>query len=139
MGDPGKLDLNELAQKSFKQGKYSDYVHFVHIYVIEPHPMSPDISPYRGEVWEQQYSSKPQPKTYPERVANAADMLPNLQGDQLMLVDDLTPGQRINPLWCTYGPCPNCAYLIGTDGMIKTVQTWANPNDLETAIDDLLQ
>jgi hypothetical protein len=29
-----------------------------------------------------------------------------------------------NPAWCTYGTCPNCAFLIRQDGPIDTVQTW---------------
>ena len=37
----------------------------------------------------------------------------------------------------TYGPCPNCAYLINQDGMIDTTQIWFNAWDVEKAIDGL--
>jgi hypothetical protein len=131
--------LNELATKQYNDtSTYDDLVHFVHLYVIEPHPESPDISPYRGSVWEGSFSTKGQAFTYEERVAAAQDMLPLIEGNQLILVDDLVPGELNNPVWCTYGPCPNCAYLINQDGMIDTAQTWFNAGDMEKAIDGLL-
>lgn len=114
-------------------------MHIVHVYVIEPHPQSPDISPYRGEVWEAQYSTKGQPRTYDGRVANATDTEPSLQGAQLMVVDDLTPGALNNPLWCTYGPCPNCGFLIRQDGIIQRAQTWIDVDEMEAEIDALLR
>jgi hypothetical protein len=132
--------LNSLATKAFDASStYDQQVHFVQVYVIEPHPQDPDPSPYRGTVWEAEYSSKRQPMTYADRVQNARDALPSIQGNQLLLVDELTPGQNDNPLWCTYGPCPNCAFLIRQDGILDTVQTWANAADLESAIDALLR
>jgi hypothetical protein len=131
--------LNGIADATYQGSQiYSDVVHFVHVYIIEPHPASPDPSPYSGVVWEEGYSSMSQPLTYDERVTNALDMLPSIQGDQLLLVDDLTPGEMNNPVWCTYGPCPNCAFLIGQDGVVDTVQLWVGAN-IESAIDALLQ
>ena len=132
--------LNDLAAKSFDASTtYDDQLHFLQVYVIEPHPKSPDISPYNGQVWVAQYSTKGQPRTYDSRVANAVDAEPALLGDQLMVVDDLTPGARNNPVWCTYGPCPNCAYLINQQGIIEEAQTWFGSADMETAINDLLR
>ena len=107
------------------------------VYVIEPHPQDPDPSPYRGTVWEAEYSSKRQPMTYADRVQCARDMLPSVQGNQLLLVDDLAPGQD-NPVWCTYGTCPNCAYLIGQSGKIHASQLWASAPKMETEIRGLL-
>jgi len=139
--------LNQLAAKSFDANHtFDDVVHFVHVYVIEPHPESPDISPYRGDVWEAGYSTLGQPTTYSGRVTNAQQTASLLTGNQLLVVDDLTPGQHNNPAWCTYGPCPNCAYLIRQDGTIDTVQTgtidtvqtWVEPTDMESAIHNLL-
>lgn len=46
-----------------------------------------------------------------------------------VLVDEID-----NPLWCTYGPAPNIAYLIGTDGTIVTRQDWFDPAGMESAI-----
>jgi hypothetical protein len=117
---------------------YGDLLHIVHIYVVEPHPQSPELSPYSGEEWTREYSDRGQPETYAARVALALEILPELQGEQLLLVDDLTPEPLNNPVWCTYGPCPNCAYLIQQDGHIHTVQTWVSPAELQIAIDLLL-
>lgn len=46
-----------------------------------------------------------------------------------VLVDEID-----NPLWCTYGPAPNIAYLIGTDGTVIAKQGWYDPAKMETAI-----
>ena len=46
-----------------------------------------------------------------------------------VLVDEMD-----NPLWCTYGPAPNNAYLIGTDGKIIAKQGWYQPDEMESAI-----
>lgn len=133
-------DLNTLANTVYDDtSTYSDRVHFVHLYVIEPHPRSPDISPYSGSVWEGTYSTKAQALNYEERVDAARDMEQFVEGNQLILVDDLAPEQLNNPVWCTYGPCPNCAYLIGQDGVIDTTQTWFNADQMKTAIDNLLR
>jgi hypothetical protein len=132
--------LNELATTAYDDtATYGDKVHIVNLYVIEPHPMDPDPSPYTGEVWEAQYSTKLQAMTYDERVAAALDTEQLLEGNQIMLVDDLTPGGQNNPIWCTYGTCPNCAYLIRQDGVIDTVQTWVNVNQMKAAIDLILE
>jgi hypothetical protein len=132
--------LNTLARKAFDGATtYDQVVHFVQVYIVEPHPEG-DPSPYSGEVWEAEYSGgHPQVTTCPERVAYAREVKPELQGSQTMLVDDLTPGDMNNPAWCTYGPCPNCAFLIGQDGILAKVQTWFNDSDMEAAIDDLLR
>ena len=131
--------LNQLATKQYDAtATYDELIHFVHLYVIEPHPMDPDISPYSGRVWEGEYSSIRQPLTYEERVSAAQEMIPFIEGDQLILVDDLFPGDLNNPVWCTYGPCPNCAFLITQEGIIDTVQTWFDAEDMESALDELL-
>lgn len=132
--------LNQLATKVYNGKPYGEWVHFVHVYVIEPHPQSPDISPYSGTVWEMTYSSKSQPKTYAARVANAQAMLPLLQGNPLVVVDDLTPGQHNNPVWCTYGTCPNCSFLIGKNGVIveAITKTPSSLSSLEASIQALV-
>jgi hypothetical protein len=130
--------LNALAAAPLAGGTtIGDAVHVVHLYIIEPHPQRPDPSPYSGVVWEGQYSTKRQPRTYTERVAAARDMVPLVTGHQAILVDDLTPGAN-NPAWCTYGTCPNCAFLIRQDGTVDTVQTWLDPSAMERAIRALL-
>ena len=131
--------LNALAAAAFDaQTRFADHVHFVHVYVIEPHPMRPDPSPYRGSVAEAQYSVRRQPRSHAERVDCARAVRSEVRGAQLMLVDDLQPG-RANPLWCTYGTCPNCAFLVRRDGTLHTVQTWVNVAAMESAIRDLFR
>jgi hypothetical protein len=117
--------------------RFSDAVHFVHVNVIEPHPSAPDPSPYSGEVWEGA-TSRPQPRTYGERVGLAAEMALIIEGGQTVLVDDLTPGPRTNPLWCTYGPAPNTGYLIDRNGVLRAVQQWIDVPLMEAAIRQLL-
>jgi len=132
--------LNQLATRAYDAERtYDQVVHFVHVYIIEPHPEG-DPGPYSGGPSEREYSAgHPQPRTFPDRLAYAQQMLPEIQGDQQMLIDDLTPGRQNNPAWCTYGPCPNCAFLIRPDGIIDTVQTWADAGAMQTAIDALMQ
>jgi hypothetical protein len=131
--------LNSAAQASFDvSNTYSDVVHFVHIYSVEAHPQSPDTSPYSGDVWELSWSTKLHAKTYSEREANAIDAEAYITGNQLMLVDELTPLPRNNPVWCTYGPVPNGAYLIAQDGLIVAAQQWLDVNAMKTHIDNLL-
>jgi len=131
--------LNSLVDKLYDgTHTYGDLIHFLHIYVVEPHPKGPDIAPNSGTVWEGPYSTLGQAFTYDDRVTNAANMIPLITGNQIILIDDLRPNGPDNPLWCTYGPCPNCAYLIGQDGTIKRVQRWISASSMETSMIDLL-
>ena len=126
--------LNPLAAKAFDGSRtFSDVVHFVHVNVIEPHPASPDPSPYSGEVWDNEYS-RPQPRTYAARAAVAGDVKALLVGSQMVLVDDLAPRSRNNPLWCSYGPNPNSAYLVDRSGTLRVVQAWLDVPAMEAAI-----
>lgn len=127
--------LNTLAQKKMDPSfTFADRVHFVHLYNIEPHPTKPTVSPYTGKVWESTYSQKGQPLTYTARVANAKAMTSDIKGNQLHLVDDLTPGKLNNPAWCAYGTCPNCAFLIDKQGKIREAQLWVDATKMESAI-----
>ena len=120
--------------------EYKDQVSFILVYVVEPHPMAPDISPYRGKVWTFKYSNRHQARDYAERVANAKLAQANTVG-QLILVDDLTPHNSTagnDPVWCTYGPNPNGAWLLDSDGKVDTAQTWIDPTSIGTAIQKLL-
>ena len=116
---------------------FGDRVHIVHLYVIEPHPQAPDVSPYTGVVAEARYSTIHQPRTYAEREAAARATVGLLSGRQLLLIDDLGHAAT-NPIWCTYGTCPNCAFLVRQDGTIDTVQTWLDTAAMEEAIRKLL-
>jgi len=80
-----------------------------------------------------------QPKTYDQRAAVGQETAPLLEGNQLLLIDDLTPGRLNNPIWCTYGTSPNSTFLIRQDGIIDTVQLWLDTAGMEKAINDLLK
>ncbi len=132
--------LNALASQPYdSENTYADLVHFVHVLVIEPHPRDPDPSPYSGVVWEAQYSIVQQSLNYGERQAVALQMEPHIEGDQLLLIDDMPPQLLSNPVWCTYGTAPNSAYLIRQDGILDTAQTWLDVDDMQRAIDRLLE
>ena len=131
--------LNALAQKAYDAERaYGEVVHLVHVVVIEPHPLAPDPSPYSGEIWEAAYTTIRQPRTAAERSAAAADVEALLEGEQLLVVDGMEPGVRVDPVWCTYGPMPNGAFLIGQDGTIRAAWTWLDVDALESAMDEEL-
>jgi len=70
-----------------------------------------------------------QPLTYEERVELARKTAVEASINIPLLVDEID-----NPVWCTYGPAPNIAYLIGTDGRIIAKQGWYDPKLMEQAI-----
>ena len=70
-----------------------------------------------------------QPSTYEERVTQASEMAKQLGITVPILIDEMD-----NPVWCTYGPAPNIAYLIGTDGIIREKLGWYDPEDMKSAI-----
>lgn len=43
-----------------------------------------------------------------------------------------------NPAWCTYGTCPNCAFIVRQDGAIDTVRTRFDRDAMKRAIRALL-
>ncbi len=75
-----------------------------------------------------------QPDNYEWRVDQAKKMRSALIRADLhesipVLVDEMD-----NPVWCTYGPLPNGAYLINPDGKVIEKEGWYNPSDMEIAI-----
>ena len=118
--------------------KYGDKVQFIIIYTIEAHPIG-SASPYRGEEWtgpastDKEGCALTQPTTYEERVAQATQMVQELGITVPILVDEMD-----NPVWCTYGPAPNIAYLIGTDGKVVKKQGWYQSQAMEAAIERYL-
>jgi len=116
---------------------YADLVHIVHIYVIEPHPAFPETSPYTGRSWPMEYSTRSQPRTYIHRVAAARAVSSTIIGNQLMLVDDMAPLGRSDPLWCSYGPAPNSGYLIDRSGTVVYAEMWVNVSTARRKIDEI--
>lgn len=117
--------------------RYKDKVHFVIVYVIEPHP-SGSRSPYAQGEWtdansqDKQGNPIKQPMSYSERVKLA----------QLLIKDDgiavpILVDKMNNVVWQTYGPAPNLAYLIGTDKKVIVAQEWYSAREMESAIAQL--
>jgi hypothetical protein len=114
--------------------KYAGQVQVVLAYTVEAHPAEA-ASPYRGRPWPQEFSDRGQAATYDERLASAKQVA---QGAAMkVVVDDLRPG-RANPIWCTYGTCASCSWLIGRDGTIAANHEWHDNPSMETSIDALL-
>ena len=117
---------------------YGDRVHFIFIYTIEAHPMG-SPSPYSGREWpaaastDEEGNPRTQPTSYEQRVTLATEMIEELGITIPVLIDEID-----NPVWCTYGPAPDIAYLIGTDGVIVEKQGWYEPRLMEEAIQEYL-
>jgi len=109
------------------QARYLGQVQFIIIYTTEAHPVG-SACPYTGTEWTDSASTDKlgnpltQPTTYQERVAQSAQMVQELGITIPTLIDEMD-----NPVWCTYGPAPNIAYLIGRDGRIVAKQGWYQP------------
>jgi hypothetical protein len=119
--------------------KYGDDIHFIIIYTIEAHPTGA-VCPYTGEEWvisststDTEGNPLTQPVTYQERVSQSTQMTQELGITIPVLIDEMD-----NPVWCTYGPAPNIAYLIGTDGKIISKQGWYDPAKMENTIQTYL-
>jgi len=114
--------------------KYSDEIHFITVYTVDAHPAASD-SPYADREWTAAFSTDDegnpvgQPTSYEERTELARKTAIESDIRTTLLVDEID-----NPVWCTYGPAPNIAYLIGTDGKIIYKQGWYDPILMEQEI-----
>jgi hypothetical protein len=102
------------------------------VYVVEAHPLSPDVSPYAQSVWEiplntQDSAELHQETTYGERKQKAAEFAERFTLPVPILIDG--PG---NEYWSTFGPSPNGAYLITTTGFVFGKYGWLDQE--ETAL-----
>jgi hypothetical protein len=118
---------------------YGGLVKIIVVYTVEAHPEI-DISPYSGNVWTtgQNFSQNilfRQPVTYGQRV----QMVDTLLDLYPLNVDVLVDGP-CNNWWLNYGPAPNNAYLIRSDGMVVAKHPWFNqaPLNMYCSIDSLL-
>lgn len=114
--------------------EFADQVQTVLVYNMEAHPKG-EANPYHGVPKEHAYSDRPQPDAYEARVKHAADV--EVGSDVLVLVDALGAGGS-NPVWCSYGTCPSCAWLIRQDGVVEAVHLWTDPPTLRGSIQALL-
>jgi hypothetical protein len=132
---------NHLDELNDLQSTYGSQVHIFVIYTVEAHPADPDISPYKGEVWELNSNINQgivyhQPVTYLERKNVAAEMLTALDIQVPVLIDG-----PCNEWWESFALAPNPAFLISPQGTIFKKQGWFDNGQyaLTDAIDSLLQ
>ena len=120
-----------------KVGKqYKDDIHTVIVYNIEAHPKG-DPSPYKGKPWPvKDYSDRGQADSYEKRVEHAKDIDP---GPNVKLVVDALEEGNANPYWCTYGSCPNCAFLVNQEGRLETVHEWFDGRTMRGSIEAMLK
>lgn len=122
---------------------YSSDISIFIVYAIEAHP-DVDISPYSGTVWTTSENQNDgilyrQPTTYLERKNIVSDMANNLAGIGTF---NIVIDGPCNYWWDNFGPAPNNAYLINTDGVIFRKHGWFNSSnygyDMSADIDSLL-
>jgi hypothetical protein len=108
------------------QSMYGSVLTTIVVLTVEAHPTT--ISPYFGMVNitgqnQQAGILYPQPQTYGERL-QLASILQNQFPLNVPVLLDLP----CNMWWNTYGPAPNNAYLIQSDGRIFRKHGWFNRN-----------
>ncbi len=109
------------------------------VYTVEAHPT--DISPYFGTVNIGSANTNAgilfaQPKTYGQRVAMVDTLISRMNITVPVYIDG-----PCNSWWNTYGPAPNNAYLITTQGKVFTKNGWFNKgplHNIQYEIDSLL-
>ena len=101
------------------------------MYVIDPHPLAPDLSPYSGAIWQLGFSKFRQARTFGERLGDARNVSTEGAFDVKMADGLVAPhGGPNNGLWCTWGPAPNAAWLIAPNGTVLLAQSWFNASEL---------
>ncbi len=115
--------------------EFEGQVQVVVVYNIEAHPPRGVPSPYKGRPRPKEFSDRDQPTTLQGRVDNARAIADH--SEALVLVDHLGDG-RSNPVWCTYGTCPSCSWLIDTAGDIVADHDWHDNDAMRASIVGLL-
>lgn len=132
---------NHLNELNDLEEIYGTRVHLFIIYTVEAHPDSPDISPYKGQVWQLNSNEKDgihyhEPVTYLDRKNAASDMIQNLDIREPVLLDG-----PCNAWWESFALAPNPVFLINPNGTIFKKQGWFDNGlyAISYAIDSLLQ
>ena len=127
---------NKIAKINEVNALYGDSLTVLVVYGVEAHP-DIDISPYFGYVNTGAANLNAgilyrQPTSYAERMAVAAALLSN----ENLQVPAYLDGP-CNNWWQHYGPAPNNAYLIGTDGIVHAKHGWFDryPDDILCDLD----
>ncbi len=115
--------------------RYDSKIHTVLVYNIEAHPKG-EANPYKGRRSEHEFSDRGQPRDYQGRVANAKDLK---AGSDVTVAVDALGGKHNNPVWCTFGTCPSCAWLIRQDGIVQAMHDWYDPTSMDGSIEALLK
>jgi len=131
---------NKIPTVNDLQAVYGSNLEIFIVYVIEAHPIAPDISPYFGVVND---AGNPavginvlQPTTYGERKAVVQEMFDNMTINVPVYIDG-----PCNDWWLEFGPAPNNAYLIDLDGVVYVKHGWfdkAPQEDMYCDIDSFL-
>jgi hypothetical protein len=119
---------------------YQNQIKVFVVYTLEAHPNN-SASPYSGILWvtsqnQQEGILYGQPQTYGQRRNIANTMVNNLQLLAPVIIDG-----PCNEWWNAYGPAPNNAYLINTQGEVFVKHDWFQkaPKNMFCDIDSLLQ
>ena len=121
---------------------YSNQINIYVVYVVEAHPVTPDVSPYSGGVWTTSENQTEgilyaQPTTYGVKKQMVNNMLAN--NLYTLSVPVLIDGP-CNAWWLNFGPAPNNAYLIWPNGVIYKKHGWFDkaPENIMTDINSML-
>ena len=116
-----------------------DQLEVIVIYELEAHPFN-DISPYFGYENPGQANIAEgilynQPDTYGERKNMVATMLSEVNIQAPIYIDG-----PCNEWWSNFGPAPNNAYLISTEGIVLSKHPWFNqyPSNILCDLEEFL-
>ena len=114
---------------------YNGQIKVFVVYTVEAHPT--DVSPYFGYINvtnanQSQGILYAQPTTYQERKNIVNDMLQAMTINVPVFLDN-----PCNEWWSTYGPAPNNAYLIDTDGTVFAKHPWFDKNPIDYILCDI--
>lgn len=130
---------NKVADLNAMHTMYNGQLKIFIIYTIEAHPVV-DPSPYSGNVWVTSQNQSEgilyrQPATYGDRKEMVDTMLARMSILPGVLLDG-----PCNNWWNNFGPAPNNAYLIDTNGVIVRKHGWFHrlPDNMYCSIDSLL-
>lgn len=115
--------------------KYGEDLQVVVVYNVEAHPGMGQPSPYSGRNREHEFSDRGQSRNQTERARSAAQVA---KGATFQVLVDTFDIGRANPVWCTYGTCAACSWLIGQDGRIVAAHEWHDTPTMTGSIEALL-